>query len=394
MNFSRVHNVLILLMRFIPSIKYNRQPGADMQIVQGCLYVCLILDIAGCAAISPRYQLAAAPLMSAPDTPSPATFAPADSTAQAAGGAASVGGASHVAGTADGLSKIQVVHLLVQDSEQKCFTFINSLFAQTAGSSFILDMLSTISSALATVFTPLTVTHSLSAGSTIFGAAKTSVSSEYLNTLSISHISQSIQATYQTDINGYLKYLDNLDPTEQQNIDVFAERSKILAYHNECSLAWAEGTISSSLTPTNQPGSTQAAAAISFTYKVPTPPQASPTALAKDLAVAISADPTFKSAGVSAAPVANGTISFAMKKSFQLNVVTSPSAKETATITNDSSPITLTIGGVPTAGDSITVSGTPPAPSSSTPAAPQPASSTTARQPSAAPAGPALGKIM
>ena len=147
------------------------------------------------------------------------------------------------------LTPIERVNLLVQDSQSKCAHFVDSMFAETAGSGFLLDILSTGTSALATVFTPLTTVHSLTASSTIFGAAKTGISANYLNTLSISHITQAIQSTYSADMQKYISSLYTVDPNK---LDVFQERSKIVSYHNECSLAAAEGSISSSLQPTEQ----------------------------------------------------------------------------------------------------------------------------------------------
>ncbi|WP_157977952.1 hypothetical protein [Paraburkholderia kururiensis] len=325
-----------------------------MKLAQWFLCFCFILTSAACSHMPQNFQLAAAPLAEAPDTPASAAFV---SGASASAGAALP--ASHVAGTAGGLTKFQVVNLLVQDSQRKCSDFVDSLFAQTAGSGFLLDTLSTVSSALATVFTPTSVTHAFSAGSTVFSATKASMSADYLNALSISHIAQSIQATYQTDIRTYLKYLDSLDTTARDNIDVFNERTRILSYHQECSLAWAEGTISSSLQSGASQGGGQASGQISVSYTVPD--GASVDDIAKAIANKISQDPTVKQVGMSADPDSGGVIKFTMKKAFRLNASVNPAAHQgEATMNNDSSPVTLTISGPPAPGDIITVSGTPP----------------------------------
>jgi hypothetical protein len=151
------------------------------------------------------------------------------------------------------LQPIDQVNLLVQDSQNKCAEFVNSLFAETAGSGLILDVLSTGTSAVASFVTPLSTAHALAAASTVLGATKTGITANYLNTLSISHIAQAIQSTYTTDMTNYINSLAALDPVNNR-INVFQERSKILSYHNECALAAAEGSISSALQTPAQVG--------------------------------------------------------------------------------------------------------------------------------------------
>jgi hypothetical protein len=138
-------------------------------------------------------------------------------------------------------------HIMVQDSQAKCTNFLNAMFAQTAATNVTLDSLSTLTSALATVFTPTSVTHSLSAASTLFSGVKTSISSDYLNSLAISHITQAIQATYTTDMQKEIDWLEKANKTSSVVIDAYDERSRIESYHNQCSLAAAEGSINSTL---------------------------------------------------------------------------------------------------------------------------------------------------
>jgi hypothetical protein len=183
----------------------------------------MVLGITGCAVWPQRYLLTAQPLIAAPGAP----LAP---------------GEPDPWQTFKG-SSLDAVHFIVQDSQTKCATFINSMFAQTAGTGLTLDVLSTSTSALATVFTPLAATHALSAASTIFGGARTAITAEYLNSLTISHITQAIQSTYSSDMQKYIAWLD----TQPAPIDPIVERSKILSYHDECSLASAEGSISNTL---------------------------------------------------------------------------------------------------------------------------------------------------
>src|SRR5438270_13284 len=191
--------------------------------------LCLLVGATGCAVVPPRYQLAAAPLI---DVPPPKTVLIQPNSA-----------GPPIPVTVD-VQPIERVNLLVQDSQRKCSEFVNSLFAETAGSGLILDVLSTGTSAISAIVTPLSTAHALAAASTVLGATKTGITANYLNTLSISHIAQAIQASYVSDMSKYINSLATADPTQ---INVFQERSKILSYHNECSLAFAEGAINSTL---------------------------------------------------------------------------------------------------------------------------------------------------
>ena len=160
-----------------------------MRVVSALLGICILFSAAGCAVLPQRYQLAAEPLMEVKDIPGMAVPPPS---------------ASPPTQYAVALKPIDQVNLLVQDSQTKCAHFVDSMFAETAGAGFVLDILSTGTSALATVFTPLATVHSLTASSTIFGAAKTGISANYLNTLTISHITQAIQSGYTSNMQNYI----------------------------------------------------------------------------------------------------------------------------------------------------------------------------------------------
>src|ERR1700721_1227036 len=149
--------------------------------------ISILILMTGCAVVPQRYQLAAEPLMDVPGLqfgPSSVTY-----TQQAS------------------LTKKQQVNLLVQDSQTKCGHFVDSMFAEAAGSGFVLDVLSTGTSAISSIVTPIATAHALGAASTILGATKTGISANYLNTLTISHIAQAIQATYNTNVKGYIDSL-------------------------------------------------------------------------------------------------------------------------------------------------------------------------------------------
>jgi hypothetical protein len=307
-----------------------------MHIIRVLLFVVISAGLAGCGT-QQRFQLAAAPLDPAPQT------RPADQS--------------------------MAVHLLVEQSQTNCAAFVNNLFATNAGTNVALDVAGTATSALATVFTATPVTHSLSAASTLFGATKTSISSEFLNTLTMSHIIEAIQSTYGTDIQKYLAYLQTADPTK---IDYYAERDQIQSYHVECGLAAAEGSIANTIGP----APAVPAQPSTFTYTVPQASLSLATVTNNFItSFNISA---FRTAGVTSSPTrTTGQVSFAMSAPLTLTV--SFSGHVTASLSNSTPPI-LTISGTPAKGDTITITGTP---------AKQPTTVTTPPTPQgAAPAGP------
>ena len=233
-----------------------------MRTLQAALVIVLCVLATACA--SGTGQMAAAPLMAAKD--------------------------------ASGSTNLEKVHDLVQDSQKKCADFTIAMFGLAA---------STALSAVATVFTPTTTVHVLTAGSTIAGSAKTSIQTEYLNSVTISHIVQAIQSTYSADMTKYIAYLDTI--SDARDISVVAERSTILSYHNECSLPAANGSIASALQPAS---AKQPSTQLSLTFTVPKTGDSAVT-IASGILAQINTDATFKAAGVTASEQPggpNGTI--------------------------------------------------------------------------------------
>jgi hypothetical protein len=295
----------------------------------------MLIGVTGCSIVPQRYRLAAEPLKEITDLPVTQVIA------QPPSGVADISASTSYTAP---LTNIQRVSLLVQDSQTKCAQFVDSMFAETAGAGFILDILSTGTSALATVFTPLTTVHSLTASSTIFGAAKTGISANYLNTLSTSHITQAIQSTYTADMRKYIASLDTADPTK---LDVFQERSKIVSYHNECSLAAAEGSISSALQPAAQTGQ-----GLKYTHTVKAS-ENSTNVLAQAIVNEINNDPDFSKAGITALLTSNSIITLKNPNSVQLTVTSSPASL----IQYVQGTGVLTIVGTPIPGNTITITG-------------------------------------
>jgi len=312
-----------------------------MRATAGLVSICILLNATGCAYLPQRYQLAAAPLIEVkeivPDTKvivvQPAPSDPAGSLPK-----------SYTVPLTD----LDRVSLLVQDSQTKCAQFVNTMFAETAGTGFVLDILSTATSALATVFTPLATVHALTASSTIFGAAKTGISANYLNTLTISHITQAIQSGYTTNMQKYISSLDTADPNK---ISVYQERSKIVSYHNQCSLAAAEGSISNALQI-----APQLVQEVSLAYKVVGTAAAgdnTAAGLAQAIAAGINGNTAFTKAGITALPPSGASISLKMTNPVKLTVTSSPT--DLAQYVEATG--LLTIIRKPNTGDTITIVG-------------------------------------
>jgi hypothetical protein len=295
-----------------------------MRTLQAALVIVLCVLATACA--SGTGQMAAAPLMAAKD--------------------------------ASGSTNLEKVHDLVQDSQKKCADFTIAMFGLAASSNTFLDIASTALSAVATVFTPTTTVHVLTAGSTIAGSAKTSIQTEYLNSVTISHIVQAIQSTYSADMTKYIAYLDTI--SDARDISVVAERSTILSYHNECSLPAANGSIASALQPAS---AKQPSTQLSLTFTVPKTGDSAVT-IASGILAQINTDATFKAAGVTASEQPggpNGTITLTVPAPLAITwtpatFVASPGKTATETAVFDHGPpATLQVKGTGQEHDTLTV---------------------------------------
>ena len=155
----------------------------------------------------------------------------------------------------------------------------------------------------------------------------------------------------------YLKYLETADPS---TVDVYTQRSQILSYHNECSLASAEGSISSTLQTPNNPAVTNQPQTIRFSYTIPSNPTLA--GVTSDFVSQFNMNADFKAEGVIASATSTpGVISFTMATNIPLIVsVTPPDHTETAVIDSSVTPQTLTIAQVLRANDVISLSAIPP----------------------------------
>jgi uncharacterized repeat protein (TIGR01451 family) len=147
------------------------------------------------------------------------------------------------AGTATG-GKREFLGMVVNDSLQSCSEFLNRLTLEQQTINASGDIATTVFSALATVFTPMSTVHGLTGAATIASGSKTSLMNALYAKASISNFSSALQQTYARDIAKYIVGLDDLD---ESKIIVSNEVARIRSIHIECTLAQAEATVTSTL---------------------------------------------------------------------------------------------------------------------------------------------------
>jgi hypothetical protein len=300
--------------------------------------IALLLAASGCALVPEKYQLAAEPLM---DIPLTATF----TQASGAPGAPPMAVARSIEG-----DPMAQANSLVQDSQRKCAAFVNSLFAETAGTSLALDVLSTGTSAVAAIVNPLSTAHALSAASTILGATRTSITANYLNTLSLANISQAILGSYNDSLTDYINHLAVIPNPSQ--INIYLERSKILNIHKKCALAAAQSTISNTLQGGSTTDPTQGLKRVHTVTDAEADPKNGLAKLTANLAGEI--NETFGKAGVKA--TASGNV-ITLARSASVKLVATASSNSLVVQYTYGPPDILAISGKPKKGDTISIAG-------------------------------------
>jgi len=169
---------------------------------------------------------------------------------------------------------------VVQDSMEKCADFVNGLVLTSTSVNTSLDIVNTLLSGLATVFTPIATIHALTAAATIVGGWKGAINSDIYAKASIANYAQAIQASYYTDIS---KYLTALSAAPAGTLVASSEVPKIQLVHKECSLATAQSTISSTLQAATPTSETNLSASIDINKVPPAGTQVSLTATASTL---------------------------------------------------------------------------------------------------------------
>lgn len=126
------------------------------------------------------------------------------------------------------------VGAVLADSAHKCDIFVGSLSAGQRINDLTFDFLTTSLNAVATVFTPVTTIHALTAGATVSTGSKLAINQDVYQKETAQLLVQAIDATYYKDYADYAKQLEAAkDPAL---ISPPLEVANIEAFHRECSL--------------------------------------------------------------------------------------------------------------------------------------------------------------
>jgi hypothetical protein len=142
--------------------------------------------------------------------------------------------------------KKELIGAVVLDSYDKCGAFVSAMTRSQDSVNTAGDIVSTILTGLATVFTPITTIHALTAASTIVTGTKTAINSDLWAKANIANFSKAIDGTYYNKMADYTTSLTTMDPA---TITINNEVAKITSIHHMCALAPAEDSISQQLAP-------------------------------------------------------------------------------------------------------------------------------------------------
>ena len=132
-----------------------------------------------------------------------------------------------------------IVEKRAQESIAGCQAFATQLMLTQNTVNTTADISSTILTALATVFTPLTTVHALT-GATVVTGSKTAIASNIYAQATMSGLRAALD---KTSFEPMLEYLKQLRDGPDKEINVSSEFSAIQLQHSQCNLAPAEVVI-------------------------------------------------------------------------------------------------------------------------------------------------------
>ena len=139
-------------------------------------------------------------------------------------------------------AKREFLGRVVLESETKCTDFLNHLVFAENSVNTTGDILTTAMSAVATVFTPISTVHGLTAAATITSGSKAAIDSDIYAKASIMNFQTALEQSYFKNIAAYTDALPDMT-----NIVVSVEVAKIESIHATCNLAAAESAIATTL---------------------------------------------------------------------------------------------------------------------------------------------------
>lgn len=160
-------------------------------------------------------------------------------------------------------SRKEFLGRVVMDSQQKCNAFLANLTTDQQVINSTGDVATTVFSALASVFKPVTTVRALAGASTISSGSKAALINAYYAKATIAHFSTALQQTYSRSMTQYREGLDDLD---ESTIILSNEVAKIQSIHYLCGLAQAEATIATTLTSSPPPAGAQGPITVSKSF--------------------------------------------------------------------------------------------------------------------------------
>ncbi|QGZ58142.1 hypothetical protein [Paraburkholderia acidiphila] len=130
-------------------------------------------------------------------------------------------------------NKKNYVGMVLHDSEQKCAYFVGSLSAGQRISNTTFDILTTTLNALATVLTPISTVHALTAGATVSSGTRLAINQDVYEKETAQLITGAIDATYYKEYAQYAASLETMDPV---SMSPSVEVARIEGFHKDCSL--------------------------------------------------------------------------------------------------------------------------------------------------------------
>lgn len=149
------------------------------------------------------------------------------------------------------LKKLEFLGKVIQESRKNCDEFLAGLTVGENSVNTTSDIITTVSSALATAVTPPGTKSAFSAAATIASGSKTAIDADIYAKAGAADFATAIQKSYSTYFQSYTDGLTKL-ATSADPIIVNNEVAKIEAIHSQCALGPAESTIQAKLGETQQ----------------------------------------------------------------------------------------------------------------------------------------------
>jgi len=151
----------------------------------------------------------------------------------------------------------QIVGFMRADAITNSQKFLNSTVITQDNGNFLLDLGSTAFNAAATVVSPLTAAHQLTAGAAVTTGTEASLNQDYFDKSTNQEFALAIANSFGKDMQDYGAVIDNIPLADDASIVPSVEYSKIQSFLGECALGPAYNAILTTLAQSKPSASTQ-----------------------------------------------------------------------------------------------------------------------------------------